>query len=290
MLIKGIDEHAAELATIERLLLSEPPWPLEQALRDERSSLLHTIKHKRAAACHLDFSLDDSPSWAVIHDLRLEMGEQVEQFDHLLINLRLEFYLLDSRQYLNGRRQGGQLLSGRPEQRLQRQSRFLRHYMNSNCLLPERLGLTLRPRFRPVVLLSSTLGNSSQGGSPQHRPEYLSHDMLLKRLVRPPSTPVLGEFTGVLRRISSATLKEFAGRLAQRHMPLCTDYTAHFGLEQPRSNGAAARGPQDGLCDGCSEPVPLRTMHYCQDNREMFAGKVYCQVCQRVAAFHPGAG
>ena len=54
------------------------------------------------AAYFINFYYGKSPKWAVIHDLRIELNDQIAQIDHLLVNRLFDFYVLESKSYKNG--------------------------------------------------------------------------------------------------------------------------------------------------------------------------------------------
>jgi len=235
MIIKGVDQHAAELAVIERLLLSEPAQATRNALQAERSTLLEALKPRRDACCYLDNYFCESDEWAVIHDLQLEMGSHAAHFDHLLIGRQLETYVIDSRYYYSGLacsdgEQGESHHDVPPLQRAARQIRFLRHYLEHNGLLPSRLGVNIRPLFRPVVLLAplAPLSHPANGVTPGE--EVMRADRFLRTFARGKVAGMKG-LVGMARQVSTATLRELSTRLAQRHLPRSVDYAARYGLK-----------------------------------------------------------
>lgn len=234
MIIKGMDQHAAEIAVIERLLLCEPPEMTRSALQAERRALLEALKSGRDACCCLDNFFRESHEWAVIHDLRLEMGDHEAHFDHLLIGRRLEIYVINSRSYYSGlasssEGDGLSPFAASPLGRAARQIRFLRHYLEHNGLLPSRLGVNIRPAFRPVVLLAplTPLSHSVSGTTVPE--EVVRADRFLRTFSRGKVAGMKG-LVGMARQVSTATLHEMSARLAQRHLPKRVDYAVRYGL------------------------------------------------------------
>jgi len=51
------------------------------------------------ASHFLNFYCADSPNWAVIHDLKIDIEGYTTHIDHLLINQFIDIYLFDSKNY-----------------------------------------------------------------------------------------------------------------------------------------------------------------------------------------------
>jgi hypothetical protein len=298
MIIKEMDEHAAELATIERLLQSELPEAISHSLTRDRRSLLSALKQERDSAYHLDVYFTDSPDWALFHDLRLEMGEESAQIDHLLIGRQLDIYLIDSKHYnadIKVSREGEfvYLFNKKPVAMvspLERNSRhieLLARYLESNDLLPNRFGLTIRPRFHNVVLTSPASRISLADGTAMKGGEVVPADRFLERFSRNPEVNGLSDLVAVARQIPAESLQTLAAKLARRHIPRSIDFAERYGLKH-QDRYEEPEDCSDGCnCARCNRRVSARVARYCRDNRELFAGRVYCFDCQKGLAFQP---
>lgn len=234
MIIKGMDQRAAEIAVIERLLLSEPPEATRCALHAERRALLEALKSGRDACCYLDNFFSESHEWALIHDLHLEMGDHEAHYDHLLIGRQLETYVINSRYYYSGLASATEAMdtthnTPSPAQCAAPQIRFLRHYLEHNGLLPSRFGVNIRPAFHPVVLLAPLTPLGLPAGGTTEREEVLRADRFLRLFSRGKVAGMKG-FVGIARQVSTTTLHEMSARLAQRHLPKRVDYAERYGL------------------------------------------------------------
>ena len=291
MILKNMDEHAAELATIERLLLSEPQDPVFRAL--------NSLKHQRDSAYHLDFYFKESPDWAVLHDLRLEMGEHVAQIDHLLISRQLDIYVIESRYYnsdvkLDERGDFHCLINKKPVTvtspvaRNRRHIEFLQLYLQQNGLLPTRLGLTIKPRYHNVVLLSPTSRLTRPGEADDTFPEVIRVDRFLASFSKAQHEFPLTDFVNLARQLSLDSLQEISIRLARRHIPRSIDFAERYGLKhEPREEALEDCG-ESCQCALCQKRITSRVARYCYTNRELFSGKVYCFSCQRSIALQAG--
>jgi hypothetical protein len=97
MLIKPVDDLAPHIEALQHLLERAND---EQA-RQIRARIL-ALEGRLAAAAELDRQLADSDQAVVIHDLRLEMQGTSTHFDHVVINRRMEAFVLDSRFFNTG--------------------------------------------------------------------------------------------------------------------------------------------------------------------------------------------
>lgn len=301
MILKSMDEHAAELATIERLLHSDPPDAISRALKKDRAAIHGSLKHQRDSTYHLDFFFKESQDWAVLHDLRLEIGEQVAQIDHLLIGRQLDIYVIESRYYNSDVKidESGAfhcmvnkkpVMVASPIARNQRYVEFLQQYLRQNGLLPSRLGLTIKPRFHSVVLLSPTSRVTLLGHGGVLPAQLMRADVFLKAFKKSQHGEPLTDFVNLARQLSAEALHEIAYRLANRHIPRSIDFAARYGLRYEQRN-EVEESPKEGSCRCamCNKRITSRVARYCYTNKEAFAGKIYCFDCQREMSFQVGS-
>ena len=98
MLIKQADDRSEELAQLERAagaLKGEAAKRAGGELRQRKAGL----QGEADSAYQIDFHFRESPKRAVIHDLRLEYNGRVAQIDHLIVNRRLDCYVLESKHF-----------------------------------------------------------------------------------------------------------------------------------------------------------------------------------------------
>lgn len=296
MIIKNMDEYSAELAAIERLLLSDPAKSIAEALLRDKNTILNNLQHKRDAAYHLDFYFTDTPDWVVLHDLYLEMGDESATIDHLLISREMDIYVIETKNYnakvrIDEDKQFFYMLDKRPlavdspAERNQRHIGFLANYLVINGLLPTRFGLAIRPNFHNIVLVSPTAGVQLPKRNVKLRCEVVRSDHFLERFNR----KLIGnvgahDFVALARQVSFENLKGMAEKLARRHIPRTIDFSHRYGLatapmvEELDEEGAVC-------CAGCNKRITARVVRYCYDNHELFSGKAYCFDCQKGIAF-----
>ena len=117
------------------------------------------------AAHFINFYCADSPNWAIIHDLKIENNGSSTQIDHILINQFFDIFLVESKNYtyslkitadgdflvFDGRKY--QSIDSPIEENRQR-IQALKNALVENKIMPKRLGIAVKPKIMPYVLVS----------------------------------------------------------------------------------------------------------------------------------------
>jgi Nuclease-related domain len=100
VLIKSADDKSKRLALLEDLqnssLLNSGQ---KDRLGEELRKLRRGIQGEKDSAHYLDNYFRIGINHAVIHDLRIEVGGEVAQIDHLLINRMFDIYMLETKNF-----------------------------------------------------------------------------------------------------------------------------------------------------------------------------------------------
>ncbi len=165
MIIKKMDSKQEEIAELTALLKGKlipyQRFLIERELKTVRSG----VYGEEDSAYYIDFYFGNSRNWAVIHDLRLEHKGQVAQIDHLLINRMFDIYVLESKNYsykLKISPEGEfQVYYGKeyigipsPIEQNKRHIHLLDLFLKHRNILPKRMGISIRPRFKNLILVS----------------------------------------------------------------------------------------------------------------------------------------
>jgi Nuclease-related domain len=165
MIIKKMDSKQEEMAELTALLkgglTSYQRFLIERELKTMRSG----VSGEKDSAYYIDFYFGDSRNWAVIHDLRLEHKGKVAQIDHLLINRFFDIYVLESKSFSHNLKitpEGEfQVFYGKewigmpsPIEQNKRHIHLLDLFLKYYDILPKRVGITIRPRFKNLILVS----------------------------------------------------------------------------------------------------------------------------------------
>lgn len=242
MLIKPFEEKSDDLTTLEALLGAADARQrklIETEIRNVRAG----IAAEKQSAYFIDFEFANSKSWAVIHDLRVEVAGRVAQIDHLLINRLMEVFVLESKSVHAGIKvtDDGEFLRwsdrkktyegmASPLAQNERHVAVLADAMKS-IELPSRLGLRISPSFEPYVLVSPNARVDRPKNFDTSR--VVKSDDLIEKIRRSFDEASAGKILmTVAKLIGQDTLESLAEQLVTLHKPLAIDYRAKFGLAE----------------------------------------------------------
>lgn len=304
MIIKHLEERQSDLAILNELLTRPYIHANTKAKIQREIGNIHSgLKGEKDAAYHINFYYGKSKNWAIIHDLRLKLGKDVAQIDHLLINRFLEVYICESKRFREGvainsygefaRYEQGKLCGiFSPIEQVNRHKLLLKRLFNSGKIeLPKRLGLRMKPSLHSLILFSDdvVIRRPKNGKCIADLERVIKIDQLQKRInqdiddKRP--SALLHQFISGTKVISSNTLMAFARQLAALHKPLQTDWEARFGIQKTPTemtvmNTLSKTSPRY-FCFSCGKTVTSKVAYFCWNNKSVFHGKVYCFNCQK---------
>ena len=225
------------------------------------------IKGEQESAYHIDFDFRDSEITAVIHDLRLQLGDRVAQIDHLLIHRTHKFYVLETKSFSHGLKitDEGEFLrwndwkktfDGMPSpiEQNRRHAEVLRQVL-------EQLGYA-NPVIESFVLISSTARIDRSKKHPS--PEVVKADQFttaFKKRFLDSMNSVGGLFGGISKALFGDSAEAIARKLVALHQPIAVDYQAKFamrGISQdawgraPQTKGETESPPPISASSGCS--------------------------------------
>lgn len=307
VLIKSADGKAPDIAALKELL-SRPDVTASTKVRIEGEIRNVEVgeRAERDAAYQMDLYIGPSQNWAVIHDLRLEIGEHVAQIDHLVINRLADIWVCESKSFAEGVSinqygewsrwwHGKPVGMPSPIEQNRRHTHLLQSLFDSGAVpLPRRLGvIPMKPRLRSLVLVSDTARISR----PRQKVDGIEQVIKAEQL----TTRVQSDFDklpdrDVSRIIGKDAMDRFARNLAALHRPATVDWAARFGLDgapagrftqmpapiaaTPPSAAPVTRKPwlvkYDGPCASCGKTLPKGTPAV-WDN---LARKMFCLDCR----------
>ncbi|SDY89922.1 Nuclease-related domain-containing protein [Lysobacter sp. yr284] len=230
MLIKTKDDDSALLKDLE--LRANGAGPAAKQAATELRIRQAGLKGERESAYLIDFHFERSPNWAVIHDLRLEQGGRVAQIDHLLINRRLEIYVLETKHFHAGFKitDDGEFLRwnafrktyegmASPLEQNERHIAVLRDAVDS-IEWPQRMGLRIAPVFHSLVLVAPT----ARIDRPKHfdSSRVIKADLLRKQIDKDFAADgaLMGLLKTTAKLVSGDTVAGVARQLVAMHRPL----------------------------------------------------------------------
>jgi len=329
MIIKAPDDKTSDITTLQSLQ-ERPDCPPETRKRIERElrNIRAGFKGEADAAYEMKVRWGESKNWMVIHDLRIEYGDLVAQIDHLIVNRFLDVWVCESKHFSEGvaiNEQGefaaffGSKPYGIPSpiEQNDRHLLILKRFFDSGAVkLPTRLGFTIKPDLKSLVLVSK----HARIGRPKAKVDGVDSVIKIDQLFKAIDKAVEGNNIplSMAKVIGQDTLEALCHDISSQHKPIKFNWHAKFGLpinppvvasvvhapvaevaqvvmqskpvvpsveDSPAVPAAAtkeAEKPKQKLiCASCSAPVLYSVAKFCWFNKPRFGGKVYCMDCQK---------
>lgn len=304
--IKAADGREADLAALRGLLKRRDVDPATRARIEREVRIVAAgAKGERDAAYEIEFHFGRLAKRATIHDLRLEVDGRVAQIDHLIIDRLLTIWVCESKHFaegvgVNDHGEWVRYIGGRPHgmaspiEQNRRHIEVLRDVFDRGLVeLPRRLGVTVKPDLRSVVLVSNVARISRPRSKAPAEAAGMDHVIKVERLKAILDADRETTSLLALRKVVSTDTVERIGReLAALHQPApVVDWAARFGLGPtpiPAPSVVASqsgRGRASGRsCEGCGRPVSVGVARYSEEHPERFGGRILCMDCQRDGA------
>lgn len=328
MIIKTPDEKKSHITALQTLLARSDCSPdTRKRIEQEIRSIQAGIKGEEEAAYEMKVHWGESKNWMIIHDLRIEHGDLVAQIDHLIVNRFLEVWVCESKHFSEGVaiNEHGEFAAffgskpygvPSPIEQNNRHILILKRLFESGAVkLPTRLGFTIKPDLKSLVLVSK----HARVGRPKAKVDGLDcvikNDQLFKAIdkaVDGNNNPLM-----MAKVVGQDTLEAVCRDIAKQHRPISFNWHAKFGLPvnptavsavQTASPGGAqevvqvksvmpptientanpAVAKEEGdkpkqklICASCSAPVLYNVAKFCWFHKSKFGGKIYCMDCQK---------
>ena len=312
MIIKPATGRSEDVEALQEILSRKDlTGQQRKAVEVELKKVRAGVKGELEAAHHIDDQYRAADNFAVIHDLRIEHEGEVAQIDHLVINLGLQIFVCETKNFSSGLacnehgewvgfRNGKPYGISSPILQNERHIRTLRRLLESK---PDWLKTGFRdPFFEGFVLVA----NGARIGRPENGSAVDGLDRVVKieRFTKEVRKAMLGPVLGlkmvklIAGMVSEETLRAFAEGLVSEHRPIRFDYEAKFGLRptddvpQPESRQDAtseekpAESSQEdspeivASCESCGAGVDKKVRWFCRRYKNRFNGKILCRNCQ----------
>jgi hypothetical protein len=306
MIIKRMDSRQKDIEELSSLLKGCLTSNQRFLIERELEAVKKGFNGEKDAAYYIDYYYEQSKNWAVIHDLSLEHKNQTAQIDHLMINRLFYIYVLESKSYSYGLTisPGGefQAVYGKrsygipsPVEQNERHIHFLDNFLTDHDILPKRMGITIRPKFKNLVLVSPKCVITRPPDEKFDMKMVIKADALKTKIDQAiDKANFFEDLASVSKITSSSSIEELARRLVSFHKPGKIDFRAKFGLSAPEltklpmksseGNGKAnSNRASNYFCNKCKEPISEKVAKFCwqKQNLAKFGGKPYCLNCQR---------
>lgn len=261
MLIRDLDRAEEDVRQLKRLLAGDLTANQRFMTEAELRRMVGNPGKTLSPAQILDFYCSDGCKWAVLHNLKLKGSCGLERIDHLVISRYFDVVLLNSACFyhdlkisVNGEYK---LFDGReyqpivsPEQKCRRQLDILTEVFDEAILVPNRLGVPLRPKLHAVVLLSPSQNVIRPPACILDTSHVMAANRFVHKLLRHQIRRRRGlSKLGILARYCPrSTLERIARELAALHESACIDFAAEMGIDpnvcrQPRREAPNGRLP-----------------------------------------------
>lgn len=324
MIIKEADDKQHIFSALSQLL--EHPQAdsaTKKKIEQEIKNIQAGAKGESEVAYELRAHMVSRKFWFVIHDLRLEIDGLVAQIDHLLINRYLEVNVCESKHFsegvaINDHGEFTAFFGGKPygvpspiEQNRRHIAILERLFKSGAIRLPTRLGITLQPTFKNLVLVSQRARINRPQETFAGLDGVIKSDQLVRRIEKEADEVGIGALAKV---VSTETLQDICDQLVALHRPIQVNWAAKFGLHpaglapsNPRPAPVSAARQEDHsatpdaqfvaalepspeekpkqklVCASCSEAVPYNVAKFCWMNKGKFGGRILCRACQTKA-------
>lgn len=306
MLFKHADNKEPDIIALRGLLARPDCGPdLQKKIEREIGNIESGVRGEEEAAYEIQVRCGESQNWAVLHDLRVEVGSLSAQMDHLVIDRWLDIWVCESKSFsegieINERGEFSALFMGRahgiasPIEQNAKHILILERLFESGAIrLPKRLGVTIRPNLRCLVLVSKKATITRPKVSLQDIECVIKNDGFARALGK----SLKGNSVFALAKsVGRETLHDVGRQLASLHKPIRFNWAAKFGLpEFPSQNpllnmgGAGHSNPVPSCpstlrsfrCHQCGVPVSPGVSDFCSAWASRFGGNIFCMPCQR---------
>jgi hypothetical protein len=295
MIIKKADDKSGDISALENLRERQDiPEETRRKIEDELKKIRSGVKGESEAAYEINFKYKDSIRAAVIHDLRIEVDGWTAQIDHLIINSLLHCWVLESKSFSEGvaiseEGEFTAFYNGKPygvpspiEQNRKHVKILERLAQTKRVVLPTRLGITIEPKFKSLILISKNARIKRPISRLEGIENIIKADQLDSYIDKKNSDISIIEAP---RIISPETLCKFANSLVACHVPLRMDWAARFGVkplkEPEQEKEKAATGSKGRSCMNCGVEVSSGVAKFCLDQESRFSGLIFCMECQK---------
>ena len=271
MILKNKDDNQTSIDYLSDLLERDIPEDKKRLIERELKSLYSGNKDEKSSAYYLDFDFDHSKDCVLIHDIRLEYDGDVAQIDHLIIGRLMDIYVIDSKNFTYGvsiSEEGdfcyfynnNPVSIPSPILQNERHIRLLDRFLSDNDLLPKRLGITLKPKYKNIVLISPESRLTKPKRGLYDCTPVMKVDQFIERFDKDlKEDDILNDVINVSKVISRDSLKLFAEKIVLHHKPITIDYVAKFGLkDNEQIEEGAAEYQSSPACPVCKSDMVLR--------------------------------
>ncbi|MBX2824056.1 MAG: hypothetical protein KTR33_04955 [Gammaproteobacteria bacterium] len=287
MLIKLRDATSFRLGKLERMEANERD-PLKRIEIQQALGRLRADTTTEKACEFLNNYFQDSPDWALLHDVRLEIDRRQAIANHILIDRGLRFYWLDTR-YIDcgltihssgactahraGRDKIESTPIASPLNKLQKDLRTFTAAVRQTQNNPGWSSFIKPPIIKGFILTSSSIKNSVPRDSTIDTSPLINRDSLFPLIWKSRE----GENGLWSRDGSESNLVGIAANLMEQHRPVVKPGLL---VEEIDVDRRATHLSDTAHCYYCGGGVAEDERDYSFRNMDVYGGRVVCFKCQ----------
>ena len=242
MIIKNKDDSQDAIDYLSDLLERDISDDKKKLIDRELNNLCSGQSAEDTAVYYLDSVFKRSKNWALIHDIRIEHDGDVAKIDHLLIGRMMDVYVIESKNFTSGvtiSEEGDfsyfykdkPYAIASPIVQNERDIKLLDKFLTVTDLLPKRLGITMQPKYRNIVLISPDAQLIKPTKGLYDCSAAMKADKFSERFKGElDKDDIYTDMDSLAKIISQETLQRVAEKLVLHHKPFAIDYRASFGL------------------------------------------------------------
>jgi len=165
--------------------------------------------------------------------------------------------------------------------------------------LPERLGLSIKPKYITNVLVSKNARISRPNKKKNELESIVKTDQFISyidNLINKNNTPLT-----IVKLVGSDTVEKLAKDIIDQHKPIKFNWAAKFGLSDIDEISEPTSVKEECLkkivekqiensdndqnkkliCHSCGAKIPYKVGIFCWNNKKKFGGSAYCYDCQK---------
>jgi hypothetical protein len=262
MLIKAKLPAGEEIQQLNELLATDLNPQQKFLVQRELKYHLCDSTNQHTSTELINFYYQDSPNWAVLHDLRIQNNGYNLQIDHILVNRSFDIYILNAKNYTYGLKitADGEFLiyDGTQYQPIEspveagrEKIASLSEALRANSVLPKRWGMSIRPKIHYYVIFSPQSDIMRPPKWIFDSSMVVTADFLVKSVLRKPKKlkRTVDRLKSLPKIFNRRVLIACTQKLAALDSPKFTDYQQLLGFEYLPLPVAAADGIKSPNCD-----------------------------------------
>jgi hypothetical protein len=277
MIVKPFSTRIEDVSELTRLLaLPQISDRQKSAIEKELRLIRAGDREEAQAAYELDALFRDTQNHALLHGVRLVVGDDVAQIDHMVVTRVLEVFLIETKSFSGGVKfdkdgmftafhDGRPIAMPSPVAQNERHCRIFDRAAKAGQFTElKRLGMRMPLKTVPVVLI----GNRNRLTRPEKVVPPLDQVMKIEQFSNffsksRDSVSVLQ----MSKLIATDTLIDLASSIAAANVPITFKWSAKFGIVEDNT----------AVCACCGVELEDKVLTWCKRHAKAFQNQLLCK-------------